>query len=309
MNRNFQQQWGTISRVMSRYVIKDLERLSGVKAHTIRIWEQRYNLLHPDRTDTNIRYYSNEQLKKLLNVTLLMKQGMKISHIGKLSDQQIRDRIKNILDDASTADQPEEVFINGLMVAMIELDERRFEKIFSTSMLRYGFEGSIVQVIYPFLNKVGLMWGIDNINPAQEHFISNLIRQKMIAAIDGQMHEGPEKETYILYLPEGELHELGLLFAQYILRSRRRRVVYLGQNVPFKDLLSVAEITKPNKFFTICTTARPSKEMEGHFKKLTDAFPDAEIQMTGRPELVKSLKLPAHCVYLESLADFVDRLV
>jgi DNA-binding transcriptional MerR regulator len=165
---------------MGKYSIKELEQLSGIKAHTIRIWEKRHKLIEPQRTDTNIRFYSDEDLKKIINVSLLNNNGVKISKIAGMSFEDMTKKILEMSESKSEAT----VFIDQLVIAMVDMEEDRFEKILSTLILRFGFERSVIEVIYPFLEKIGVLWQTKNINPAQEHFISNLIRQKIIVAID-----------------------------------------------------------------------------------------------------------------------------
>ncbi len=194
---------------MSSYSIKDLEQLSGIKAHTLRIWEQRYNFIIPKRTDTNIRYYDDKDLKLILNVSLLRENGYKISKIADMDQEQIAGAVLEITEkNFSFSDQ-----IHSLVLAMIDLDEERFEKIMSTNILQTGFENTMLSIIFPFLSKIGVLWQTGSITPAQEHFISNLIRQKLIVAIDGCYVPSKEiNNKYLLFLPEGELHEISLLF-------------------------------------------------------------------------------------------------
>lgn len=174
---------------MANYSIKDLEHLSGIKAHTLRIWEQRYGLINPKRTDTNIRYYDQDDLKLVLNVSLLKDNGFKISKIAEMSKKELQEVVVEVSDKTTSfVDQ-----IYGLTLAMIDLDEQRFEKIISSSTLKVGFERTMLNIIYPFLSKIGIMWLTDAVNPAQEHFITNLIRQKVIVAIDGQYETFDEK--------------------------------------------------------------------------------------------------------------------
>ena len=207
---------------MVKYSIKDLEKYSGIKAHTIRIWEQRYQLLKPKRTDTNIRYYDEEQLKYLLNVSLLIENGYRISQICAFTEEEFRDNIKEIMQDAhqEATDQNIATHVNGLVLAMLELDEMRFEKIISSSLLRRSFEETIVEVIYPFLKRIGVMWRTGEVTTAQEHFIYNLIKQKVIVAIDGLSIPGPGAERYMLFLPKSEFSDLLILLFTYVLKNR-----------------------------------------------------------------------------------------
>jgi methanogenic corrinoid protein MtbC1 len=209
-----------------------------VKAHTIRIWEQRYNLISPQRTDTNIRFYTDEEVKRLLKVSALYHQGIKISRIASMSEEAINEYLLNV--ELHTGN--EHVALEKLTIAMIDLNEEHFLSVFNQYTEEHGFKTTLIQLIYPFLQKVGVMWQVGDVHPAQEHFISNLIRQKIIAAIDRLYKPKTETDTkVILFLPEGELHELGLLFYSYLLQEMNYHVIYLGQSVPSEDLVKVAE--------------------------------------------------------------------
>ena len=162
------------------FTIKDLENLTGIKAHTLRIWEQRYNFLTPSRSTTNIRSYSNEELKVLLNISLLNKYGFKISRIDQMSEDQIK---QNILSFENTAAETEALSIE-LIKSMIEVDTQRFEHLLQKYISKNGIKDCIIKIIYPFLVRIGILWQTENINPAQEHLVSNLIRQKIISGID-----------------------------------------------------------------------------------------------------------------------------
>ncbi len=263
---------------MAKYSIKDLEKLSGIKAHTIRIWEKRYELINPSRTSTNIRYYSDQDLKKLLNVSTLHRNGIKISKIAQMSDQEIVDKVRGYA--AETSDYESQV--ENLVISMIELDEDRFERILSKSIIRIGFDETIVRLVYPLFEKVGVLWLTGTINPAQEHFMSNLIRQKLISAIDSQIFiEKPDEKKFMLFLNETEMHELGLLFYSYLLKKQGHRVIYLGQSVPFNDLREINKIQFTEYMLTSFTAAMPHKEMPEYIQKLSSSFPDRIIFITG----------------------------
>ncbi|HAS36126.1 MAG TPA: hypothetical protein DCS15_06540 [Flavobacteriales bacterium] len=250
---------------MGKYSIKDLEKLSGVKAGTLRIWEQRYDLIIPERTETNIRFYSDDELRKLLNITVLLNGGMKISKIAKLKPGEFKDHLfSSYQNELKEHDAQADMFIKNLIVAMIDFDEAAFNKIFKKASERLGFSEAYKKVLYPFLYKVGLMWNMDEINPAQEHFITHLIRQKVIAEIDRiEAPENPQK-TFLLYLHEEEFHELGLLISYYLIKLRNHRVYYLGQNVPFEDVVTAGKHLKPDYVVTFYSGSKS----EGHNKNL-----------------------------------------
>ncbi|MFP4090318.1 MAG: MerR family transcriptional regulator [Cyclobacteriaceae bacterium] len=273
---------------MSTYSIKDLEQLSGIKAHTLRIWEQRYHFIIPKRTETNIRYYDDEDLKLVLNIALLKDNGYKISKIATMDEHEMSREVLRLTE--KNLRYPDQ--IHALTLAMIDLDEDRFEKIMATNILKLGFESTMINVIYPFLSKIGVLWQTGAINPAQEHFISNLIRQKLIVAIDGQFVSASESHNkYLLYLPEGELHELTLLFLCYIIRARRNKVVYFGQNLPFEDLKSIHEIHKPDYILTIITASPAASQVQAYVTKLANTFKDTRILLSGYQVIGQELKV------------------
>lgn len=274
---------------MSNYSIKDLEQLSGIKAHTLRIWEQRYNLLKPKRTDTNIRYYDDVDLKLILNVAMLNTHGIKISKIAAMSSNDISQEIIRLTDHSMDHNDQ----IQALTICMIEMDEDRFEKVLSTNILKLGFEETVLDVIYPFLSKIGVLWQTGAINPAQEHFISNLIRQKLIVAIDGQMGKSQGK-TFMLFLPEGELHELSLLFSSYLIKKHGHKVIYLGQSTPQIDLISVYKIQQPDYLLTIITSSPSGDKVQDYLNMLGKEFRNSEIFISGLQALDQSLSIPSN---------------
>jgi DNA-binding transcriptional MerR regulator len=262
----------------SRYSINDLEKITGIKAHTIRIWEKRYKVVSPKRTATNIRYYNDEDLLRILNISTLNKNGFKISEIVSMPNDAVCEKIADI----SRSSTDFESQINNLTIAMIELNEDVFEKVLSSTILKIGFEKTVTHVLYPLLEKIGVLWQIGTINPAQEHFLTNLIRQKMIVAIDGHNEPVlPKAKTFLLYLPESEFHELGLLFFHYLLKKAGHKSIYLGQNVPFKDMAEVANIRKADYIITYFVAAIPPKELPAYLAKLSQTLPDKKFLFTG----------------------------
>ena len=292
---------------MSTYSIKDLEQLSGIKAHTLRIWEQRYNLLQPKRTDTNIRFYDYDYLKLILNVALLNDNGVKISKIASMSPNELREEVMKLTERSLTHDDQ----IHALTICMIEMDEERFDKILSTNILKLGFEQTMLNVIYPFMSKIGVLWQTGAINPAQEHFISNLVRQKLIVAIDGQIPQQGGKK-FLLFLPEGELHEISILFASYLIKSKGHKVIYLGQSTPNDDLLSVFKLHQPEYLFTVITTSPSSEYVQEYINALADRFAIAQILVTGYQVLGQDLRFPenvSQISYIRDIKDLLEELI
>lgn len=288
---------------MSEYSIKDLEVLSGIKAHTLRIWEQRYNILAPERTDTNIRKYTAEDLKFLLNISLLNQNGYKISKIAAMSAQELNNEVLSITE--KNAKYPDQ--IHALTIAMIDIDEARFEKIMAKNILQFGLEKTMINIIYPFLNKVGLMWQTGTISPAQEHFMSNLIRQKLIVAIDGQYNSPKtDAKTFLLFLVEGELHELSLLFTHYIVKSRQQKSIYLGQSLPFDDLKSTYKNQKPDYLVTVLTSVPGANEVQKLVYKLSNEFIRSQILLSGYQVIGQDLDLPENVQVLNNVYELID---
>jgi len=288
---------------MSNYSIKDLEQLSGIKAHTLRIWEQRYNIISPKRTDTNIRMYDDHDMKLVLNISLLKDHGYKISDISRLSVQELYKEVIKISNlHLNYPDQ-----IHALTISMIDLDEERFEKIISTNILQFGFENTMIHIIYPFLSRIGTLWVTGSIGPAQEHFITNLIRQKIIVAIDGQVSKHrPNSKKYLLFLPEGELHEISLLFANYIIRARYNKVIYLGQSLPFNELMFAYDLHKPDYIFSAITSVPSNSDVQPYANKLMRAFPDSHILLTGYQVVGQDIQTDDNATIINNIEDLIQ---
>lgn len=262
---------------MGQYSIKELEKLSGIKAHTIRIWEKRHHIVEPQRTGTNIRLYSDDDLKRIINVALLNNHGIRISQIARMTHDQISRKITEL----SEQKMANEIFIDQLVVAMVDMDEEKFEEVISRLTKRYGFERTITETVYPFLEKIGVLWQAGTVNPAQEHFISNLIRQQLILLVTSLPIPPKSSRKAMLYLPEGEFHEFGLLFFNYIARSKGIYTYYLGQSVPFDDLKTVYEIHKPQFIITAFVSTPAAAEVKDYVERMSTEFADATIIASG----------------------------
>jgi MerR family transcriptional regulator, light-induced transcriptional regulator len=286
---------------MSTYSIKDLERLTNVKAHTLRIWEKRYNIVDPDRSDSNIRSYTDEDLKKLLNVSILNRCGIKISKIASMSTYEINQKIIEVV-------KPESDYVSqieSLVVSMIELNEERFDKILNQSIMKIGFEDTLYHILYPFFEKVGVLWQTGSINPAQEHFISNLIRMKLCVAIDSLPGVfDPNAKKIILFLPEWELHEIGLLTYFYLARKHGFKVIYLGQNVPILDLFSVADTVKPSFLATYFVSAINMNDLKNYIDQLSKYFSAQELFISGIQAANINFCLPKNSRTVSSAMEF-----
>ena len=260
------------------FTIKDLENLSGIKAHTIRIWEQRYSFLKPCRTGTNIRYYSNEELKKLLNVALLNKYGFKISHIDKMEEGEMKDKILSL----NHLQAQQERIVNELIQHMVDLDIEKFEAILDNYIMTRGVERAIHQIIFPYLEKIGILWLTNHINPAQEHLVTNIIRQKLIVGIESIVRSVKVKKTVLLFLPEGEYHELGLLFMLYLLKSRGINTIYLGCSTPLEDVEYVVKLKKPDFLYCHLTAAGHKFNFDQFITHITKNFNGTPMIISGQ---------------------------
>jgi methanogenic corrinoid protein MtbC1 len=244
---------------MESYQINDLERLTGIKAHTIRIWEKRYGLITPSRSDTNRRYYDDEQVRRLLNVTTLLSYGHKISKIAALSNEEVCSLIEKETPDPVNA-HVYTGYVNDLVTCMLAFDEPGFEKIFSAAVLRLGMYETMLRVVYPFLLKTGVLWSVNKAAPVQEHFASSIIRRKLMAVVDSLLPANRKNRRFLLFLPPDEWHDIGLLFANYVLRAGGLDTIYLGQNVPAENLPKVVEAVKPDAMLTLFISGRHMEE-------------------------------------------------
>jgi MerR family transcriptional regulator, light-induced transcriptional regulator len=292
---------------MNVFTIKDLENLSGIKAHTIRIWEQRYSFLKPCRTDTNIRYYCNQELKTILNISLLNRNGFKISHIDKMSQQELNERLVSL----SCCEARQERIVNELITYMIDLNICSFEQLLDSSILSTGIDKTINQVIFPFLHRIGILWQTSHIHAAQEHLVTNIIRQKLIVGIEGIMTHRQVDKTILLFLPEGEHHELGLLYVYYLLKSHGAKVIYLGADMPSKDIEFVCKFKRPTHLYTHLTCVAGSFNFEKFLSLMTQHAPGIPLVVSGQVAQTPLRKIPptVHLRHsLEEVLDFVASL-
>ncbi len=286
---------------MNNFTIKDIENLTGIKSHTLRIWEQRYGIPNPKRTSTNIRFYDNDDLKLLLNVSLLNRKGHKISHITALSKEEMEKMILSYSSETTDTN----VQLDCLMSAMFNLDEAAFERMLSTHLMKQGLEKTLLELFFPFLNKIGFLWQAGQVHPAFEHFLSNLIRQKVIVAIDAQSAaRKKDAKTFVLYLPSSEMHELGLLFANYLIRSRGHHSIYLGQNLPCPELKLILDKCNSDYILTVLTNAQD--DIQKFINDLSSQYSDKQIIISGRQVcMAQSLKAPKNVTLVYDMKELV----
>jgi len=286
---------------MSTYSMSDIVSLTNINAHTLRKWETRYNFIEPKRTETNIRVYTEEQLRLLLNIGILVRNGVKISHINKMSTAELHDRVSQLLLQSSPDDD-----IDALVICMLQMDEIKFTSIMDRHVLKSGLLTTITTIIYPFLNHVGVLWGTEQLIPAQEHFISNLIRQKILSAIEAISQPQKDAPKIVLFLLENEHHDIGLILAYYIAKKLGWKTYYLGQNVPLEDITQVQKQIEPQLMITMITIGKPQK-----FKKLVSSITDlctTPLLVSGGKKIFDSMNFSNQIIRLKNPDEFIDML-
>lgn len=287
------------------YHIKDIEHLSGIKAHTLRMWEKRYNVVEPKRTSTNIRYYDDEDLKKILNIAILNRNGYKISRIATLPDNSLNNELIHL----SQKSDNHELQVGQLIKAMVDFDKDLFEKVFSRSIMQMGFQDTILKLIYSFFHRIGILWLTGNIDPSQEHFISNIVRQKIIAAIDSlPENRNLNNENFILYLPDGQWHEMGLLMCSYLIRKNGFSDIYLGSSLPLESVLKLGKNLAFSHIITTTSISKPQAEFNRELVTLSETYRDKTIFVGGLKENMQVENLPDNVRFMAHLDEFSNYL-
>ena len=290
------------------FSIKDLEHLTGVKAHTIRIWEKRYNILDPARTGTNIRTYDIHDLQKILNVTFLNGQGYKISRISKLSDAEIIELVKEVVASESVPHRA----LNSFKLAMLNFDESLFHQTYRSLEVKKDFRTIFHQIFMPLLDQIGLLWQTGAINPVHEHFLAALIKQKLyenIALLENE-NELIEEELFVLFLPENEIHDLGLLFLDYELNFHGRKTIFLGPSLPLSNMKYLLEVHPNPRFISYLTVApREVSEFVAEFERELCVDGNRELNLFGaRIQSIDPTLQPSHIKIFKSIPEFVNDL-
>lgn len=292
-----------MNNIKQDFTIKDLENISGIKAHTIRIWEKRYNLLEPQRTETNIRYYSNQNLQKLLNVVLLSKNNFKISKIAKMSDEDIILQSREVAFATGIKDDA----INALKLSMLQFNKTLFNETYNNLIEVKTFKEVFKEVLIPFLNHIGLLWQTDTLLPAHEHFISNLIAQKIhINTADLERKNKDFNKTYVLFLPENEIHELGLLYLNYELVLKGNKTIYLGQNLPLDNLNYFFENKSELTFVTSLTVQPYDDKIESYFNEIESILEKSKHQFIAigkKTSLIKNNDYKFNISFFDTITD------
>tara|TARA_B110001469_G_scaffold42871_1_gene42331 strand:- start:1380 stop:2282 length:903 start_codon:yes stop_codon:yes gene_type:complete len=298
----------SLNNIKQDFTIRDLQNISGIKAHTIRIWEKRYNLLQPKRTDTNIRSYSHQNLTKLLNISLLNKNSFKISKIAEMSEEEI---IKNARDLAFKIAINDEA-INSFKLSMFQFDKTLFNETYNKLLHKITFRDVFKDVFIPFLEHIGFLWQTETLLPAHEHFISNLIAQKIqINTEKLQTISLDSNKTYVLFLPENEIHELGLLYLNYELVLRGNHTIYLGQSLPLDNLNYFFESDREISFVTSLTIRPYDDKIVAYFEEIDTILKESKHHLiaTGKKTTeVQGLNFKSNITLFDSIKDLLKVL-
>ena len=257
----------------------------------------------PMSTKTNIRYYTDNELKKILNVAVLNRHGIKISSIAKLNDLELREEIIRV----STTSDSSDTLIDSMVLSMIDLDEYKLEAMIDKSIHKIGLKSTVIDVLYPFLEKVGILWQSGDVYPAQEHFVSYLIRQKIIAATDRLSNIfNKNGRKFLLLLPEGEWHEIALLFSQYLIREANHEVIYLGQSVPYSDVLAIGASKRFDFILFSSSASKTGFDLDLYLEDLGMAFPDKKILYCSSFKGEISVETSQNLIHLHQIKDLSD---
>lgn len=298
-----------MDNIKSIFSIKDLENLSGIKAHTIRIWEKRYNVLEPMRTETNIRYYDQTGLQKLLNITLLHNHGYKISKISKYPPEKIPQLVKEIISDKSVKHHA----INAFKIAMLNFDQILFLNTYNNLLSEKSFKDIFYEVFIPLMNEIGILWQTNTINPAHEHFISNLIRQKLIINTEKiQIHQPTNRnKVFALFLPMNEIHELGLMYLNYEIILNGYKTIYLGESIPIDNLKDLKKYFDNIVYVTYLTVQPYKDEVDSYIQKIQDVILDetSELWVIGRmAENIDEKIISPQTTLFHNISELVNKL-
>ncbi len=293
---------------MNLFSISQLSRYSGIKSHTIRMWEQRYNALKPLRSEGNTRYYDNSQLRRLLNIVSLMNTEHKVSELCLMPDKKLFDMINERIEKNITSTNRYEYFISQLISAGMSYDEYYFDKILTNCLMRYGVKEAYTKVMYPMLVRVGLMWSGDNIPPANEHFMSNLLKQKIFTAIDSLPPSKPSADKWLLFLKENEYHEIGLLFASYLVRFSGKQVIYLGADVPFTSLTQAIKAMKPQYLLFFLVHHDEPGIIQQYCKDLAGLFTGKKIFISGDNRLLSQVQTGKKIQWVKTVEELENEL-
>ncbi len=290
---------------MRKYSIRDIENITGIKAHTIRVWEQRYNLIFSERTETNIRSYDDRDLCTFLNISTLIENKYKISEIAKMSPEEIAE----IISALSVDNRNPCVHVNAMTEAMLEFDQRKFNYVFDQCIIRDGIMFVMENTIFPFLRKVGLMWQTDVITPSHEHFVTNILKSRLITAIESLPYAHHKKgKRFLLFLPYNEEHEIGLIYANYLIKQSGNEVLFLGQSVPYNNLRFIAEKYEPHFCLTTLTSLQNKGDLTLLIDELLINLPFWPLIISGPLVAIQDIPFRERLISIKSVVEFKNLL-
>ncbi|MCB7480962.1 MerR family transcriptional regulator [Christiangramia sediminis] len=300
-----------MEHIKQNFSIKDLEHLSGIKAHTIRIWEKRYDILNPDRTDTNIRTYNGDNLQKLLNIAFLNSHGYKISRISKMQENEINDLVKRISASASEENRAR----NSFKLAMMNFDDRLFQRTYNKLREKRDFREVFHDVFLPLLEEIGLLWQTDTIKPIHEHYIVELIKQKIylnIADLKAEIPNEDDEKLYVLFLPDNEIHDVGILYLNYELLNAGKNAIYLGPSLPLSNMDYLMEIHKNIVFVSYLTVSPLNTNIHEFIQDFQDKICQEkyhDFYLFGqRTKEIDKEKLSSNIKVEHSISEFINSL-
>jgi hypothetical protein len=288
---------------VNAFSISELQQFSGIKAHTIRMWEQRYQALQPDRTEGNTRFYNSAQLRRLLNIVSLMGSDYKVSELCIMPDSQLNLLLKENLKKSIAENPINEHFISQIVIAGLTFDESEFNVLYAECQKRYSLRDIYVNIFHPVLIRLGLMWSNESLRPAHEHFITQLIRRKIISATDSLAKPKSSKQTWVLFLPEEEFHESGLLFSEFLIRQAGKQVVYMGADLPMDALEQVSAKVHPTHLLTFLVRRKEEEAEVDYFRQMSKKFKQQKILIACDPSKLAVSKLNTNCSLLHSVSD------
>jgi DNA-binding transcriptional MerR regulator len=293
---------------VNSFSIAELQQFSGIKAHTIRIWEQRYNALQPDRTEGNTRFYDSSQLRRLLNIVSLMGADYKVSELCTMPDARLHQLLQENLKMAVSDNPIHEHFISQMVAAGLTFDEKEFNLLYAECQKRYKMREIYIHIFHPVLVRLGLMWSNESLRPAHEHFITQLIRRKILSATDTLPRPKSSNQTWLLFLPEEEFHETGILFSEFLIRLSGNHVVNLGADLPLDALKQACDSVKPTHLLTFFVRRKEKEEELAYLKKLSQQFKHQKIYIACDSSKLAGSKLGANCSLLHAVADLESAL-
>lgn len=264
---------------MNHFTITDIEQLTGIKAHTLRVWENRYQFFPAKRKDGGHRFYDGDDLKRILRISRLYHYGHKISTLLLLEQEQLQ-----LLD--INANLPvsnyQHRYVHPLLDAVKRLDEARFNELFEQLENELGMEQCMLEAVYPLLRQIGDRWLYGKLIPAQEHFCSELVMRKLIRAFDAlPLPDQQRSRQVVLFTPVGETHEIPLHFMRYLLKKNGHTPIYLGKEMAVEDLMHIAQRFPTAQFYFHLITHLGDQPLNTYISTLLLALKDAQLVIAG----------------------------